>query len=195
VSSFHEHLREQTRALHRQLDSHPLMRSLVSRAPEREAYTLALRALASALQALEASVGEFEDRGQFSGHYQFAPRMPALRADLNRLGQAPGASLRPPPRFPSMTSLAGALYVMEGARLGGEFIAQRLKSAEGESMPCTFFAGDALPAQHRWQVFLAWAQEAVEPAKLTEASQSAKNTFQFFLDCFDSVAQEVGEPT
>lgn len=66
-------------------------------------------------------------------------RMPGLAADLDRLG----APLPSPVVFP-MTSLAGALgalYVSEGATLGGAVIGPHVRAVLGPDVPVSFFAG------------------------------------------------------
>ncbi len=75
-------------------------------------------------------------------------RMPALAVDLDRLG----LSLPRPVAFP-LTSVAGAfgaLYVSEGATLGGRVIARHIRSVLGRDVPVVFFESSGVDVDARW---------------------------------------------
>ncbi len=75
------------------------------------------------------------------------------------------------PRLSCPEDLAGCLYVLEGACLGGQVIApvlhRRLGVAKGSG--ASFFVGDAEATSARWILVLAWleglAREAREPRR------------------------------
>ena len=90
-----------------------------------------------------------------------APRAPRLRDDLDRL--APGWQALPAPEMPPLADPLGALYVIEGAALGGQVIARHLVARLG--FRSAFFGGEGVGP--RWRAFRAildgWGEyEAVE---------------------------------
>lgn len=77
-----------------------------------------------------------------------APRAGRLRADLDAL--SPGWRALPAPEMPTLTDAMGALYVLEGAALGGQVIRRHLLARLGFSS--SFFGEGAGP---RWRAFRA----------------------------------------
>jgi heme oxygenase (biliverdin-IX-beta and delta-forming) len=87
------------------------------------------------------------------------------------------------PRLSGPEELAGCLYVLEGACLGGRVIApvlrERLGVARGSG--ASFFIGDAEGTQARWRVFLDWLEGLVRAgAPRGEIVASARATFLAF---------------
>jgi heme oxygenase (biliverdin-IX-beta and delta-forming) len=87
------------------------------------------------------------------------------------------------PRLSGREQLAGCLYVLEGACLGGRVIApvlrKRLGVARGSG--ASFFIGDAEGTQTRWSVFLDWLEGLVRAgAPRGEVVASARATFLAF---------------
>jgi heme oxygenase len=85
-----------------------------------------------------------------------------------------------PPRLSSREELAGCLYVVEGACLGGQFIAPVLRERLGvvESCGASFFVGDAEGTRARWSLFLAWLEDLVRGGAGTgKIIASARATF------------------
>jgi heme oxygenase len=84
------------------------------------------------------------------------------------------------PRLSCPEDLAGCLYVLEGASLGGQVIAvalhQRLGVAKGSG--ASFFVGDAEKTSARWILVLAWLDGLVRTgARSEEIVASACTTF------------------
>jgi heme oxygenase len=87
------------------------------------------------------------------------------------------------PRLSSLEHLAGCLYVIEGACLGGQFIAPVLSERLGvaESRGASFFTGDGEGTRARWSLFLAWLERSVREGAVTdEIVTSARATFLAF---------------
>jgi heme oxygenase len=87
------------------------------------------------------------------------------------------------PRLSGPEELAGCLYVLEGACLGGRVIApvlrERLGVARGSG--ASFFIGDAEGTQARWSVFLDWLEGLVRAgAPRGEIVASARAAFLAF---------------
>jgi heme oxygenase len=118
----HQALREGTRDAHEALDG------LFARFDLSDAagYAAFLSAHAQALLPLEAALDA-------AGADRVMPDWPARRrgalliADLAALGIAPPAPGTVPP-LDSPAAIAGALYVVEGSRLGGKFLARQVAS-------------------------------------------------------------------
>jgi len=87
------------------------------------------------------------------------------------------------PRLSSSAELAGCLYVIEGACLGGQFIAPVLRERLGvaASSGASFFIGDAQGTAARWSLFLAWLEGLERDGAVTdEIVTSARATFVAF---------------
>jgi heme oxygenase len=85
------------------------------------------------------------------------------------------------PRLISPEDLAGCLYVLEGACLGGQVIApllyRRFGVAQGSG--ASFFVGDAEGTSARWMLVLAWLEVvACSGARSEEIVAAARATFQ-----------------
>jgi heme oxygenase (biliverdin-IX-beta and delta-forming) len=89
-------------------------------------------------------------------------KVPWLRRDLailrmpaERLGALP--MCRDLPELPGLEEVFGALYVLEGATLGGRFIAQHLTGSLGVSAAagCAYFVSYGEELEMRWQAFCA----------------------------------------
>lgn len=84
------------------------------------------------------------------------------------------------PRFSCLEDLAGCLYVLEGACLGGQVIARALRQRFGltRETGASFFLGDGEATSARWLLVLDWL-EAVERggAGSEEVVASARATF------------------
>jgi|SRR6185436_12404087 len=87
------------------------------------------------------------------------------------------------PRLSGPEELAGCLYVLEGACLGGRVIAPALRERFGiaRGSGASFFIGDAEGTQARWSVFLDWLEGLVRAgAPRGEIVASARATFLAF---------------
>ena len=87
------------------------------------------------------------------------------------------------PRLSSQEDLAGCLYVLEGACLGGQFIAPVLRGRLGvaKGSGASFFIGDAEGTRARWGVFLGWLEGVVCGGAVSEEiATSARATFLAF---------------
>jgi heme oxygenase len=87
------------------------------------------------------------------------------------------------PALTSFEDLAGCLYVLEGASLGGQVVAPLLSRRLGltKDRGASFFAGDEERTRQRWAVIVAWLNglpdSGASPARIIDA---AKATFGAF---------------
>ena len=119
-------------------------------------------------------------------------RLALLEGDIRFLGGDAGGSLGPEmPRFANDAELMGAMYVMEGSRLGGQLIARhlerqfRLMSPQGNA----YFLGHGERTGATWKEFLGLLEERVPDSRTGDVVRGAKAMFRTFgewmrgLDC------------
>ncbi|KAA6456014.1 biliverdin-producing heme oxygenase [Acidobacteria bacterium AB60] len=110
-------------------------------------------------------------------------RMGLLRRDLEDLGVV-GKDV-PQPRLPAFENLAemlGAMYVMEGSRLGGQLIARHVEAVLGlhEGAGSRFFRGFGEETGARWKEFLGVLATEVAEEETLSAIRGAKKMFGAF---------------
>jgi heme oxygenase len=97
--------------------------------------------------------------------FPIRPRLGLLHDDLSSLGLSRDEIAALPcctgvPKLSSCEELAGCLYVVEGASLGGQAITPVLRARLGiaKSSGASFFAGDEDATAARWRVVLDWLE-------------------------------------
>ncbi|WP_239987568.1 biliverdin-producing heme oxygenase [Sphingosinithalassobacter portus] len=118
-------LRDRTAEAHARVDAafaHYALR-------DRDSYAAMLRAHLDALVPLEASLTRRQDQSPLLADWEARRRLPALLADLDALDARPSI-LEPVATSDASPEahIAGTLYVLEGSRLGGKFLARQLPS-------------------------------------------------------------------
>lgn len=118
-------------------------------------------------------------------------KTPKLEKDLESLGILDEAKKLPAwnnlPSLDSAEKAFGALYVIEGATLGGQVINRHLKqhldlTPENGGL---FFSGYGAKTGERWKEFIEITTNFAFQAKADETIvEAAKNTFDSFRDCF-----------
>jgi len=108
----------------------------------------------------------------------FAPRTDALQADLATLGLAmPDPLLLAPPE--NEAAAFGALYVIEGSRLGGAMLARQVPDA----LPRSYLSAVHPPGG--WRAFgelLDRAERAGDPSWIDRAVVAAEATFDLYAE-------------
>ncbi|MFC0409340.1 biliverdin-producing heme oxygenase [Roseomonas elaeocarpi] len=171
-------LRQATAPLHERLDR---LVDLDRSTSDHQAYRRLLSAMLSGIAPVEASLRGFDWVGAGLDAEVATWRAPLLRRDLEVLGEAP---IQAPPDapspapYPSRSAAFGALYVIEGAALGGQVIFRQAR----ERLGITAEQGGAFHAAHgRPPVGESWRRfrNALETHCLdTEAAvQAAVRTF------------------
>lgn len=105
----------------------------------------------------------------------------ALGLTRRQLAELPRCVSLPPLSNPEQ--LAGCLYVLEGASLGGRVIARALDRDFGiaKDTGASFFVGDAEATSARWRRVLAWLHDLVQEGARSDAVvTSARATFLAF---------------
>jgi heme oxygenase len=111
-------------------------------------------------------------------------RLAALEEDLRALGMRPNKNLACPPSFGREPEIWGALYAVEGSRLGNRIILRRVMECGSEAeRRATLFLTHGLEDRTAWGGFLArlealeYCGEAFELAVL-----GAERVFETYLD-------------
>ena len=138
-----------------------------------EGYRLFLAAQATAHLPIEEALNK-SDASRIVPDWPARRRGHLLEADLAELG----LSVPPPVDSPTLAdaeAVLGAVYVLEGSRLGGAL----LKRAIPAGAPSSFLGADQPPGA--WRKLLALLDECLyEPRRLQAASRSAKQIFERF---------------
>lgn len=174
-SSAHAQLRSATRDQHARIESEL---DLLSDNLSRERYRAVLGAFLGFYAPLEERLTARDFALASSVPFPLCERAPALRADLIALGAAPhelGAIPRCPyvPAIETVPQLAGCLYVIEGASLGGQIVARAVSRRFGyrRDNGAGFFAS-ASP-RTRWPRVLAWLETVAAREPDREATVAA----------------------
>jgi heme oxygenase len=115
-----------------------------------------------------------------------------LRRDLAKLGLTP-AQVKALPRCGELPAVAGAgffgcLYVYEGAALGGQVIARRLRQSLGPTQSFAFYHGNAERIARHWKAFCAYL-DTREADSLAAVCASAVAVFDAFEQWFEMRSQ------
>lgn len=181
--SLGEWLKRETRADHRRLDQHPVLKSLLKRDLTLPEYATAL----SALYVPIASLEEMLSSGLIAhgADYSLTRRADLLKVDIDQLGRQVktphGVSI---PQ--SMASIIGMLYVLEGSRLGGAMIARKVKSVMENEVPLRFFSAYPLHAA-QWENFWLFAECHCPPATWPAVLAGAQQAFLLFMQELEAV--------
>lgn len=109
-----------------------------------------------------------------------------LTRDLARLGVEADRPVVASARVDPLTTGLGWLYVLEGSRLGGAFIARAATASLGEDLPVAFFSSDgrrARPDWHELQQSLDSFGARAEPMERAQVVASARLAFASFTEC------------
>ena len=184
-------LREKTAEAHQSMEDAPVMRNLLAGTLSRSGYKALLEDIYSLAAPLEAAALA-HPLWTRAPNLDFTRRLKSgrLLQDIAYLqGVAPAdLALAPRPvRLPNVGSdarLLGALYVIEGASLGGRVILKKLTDLYGytaETAAC-FYAGYGHDTGQRWREWCAFVETYAQDKKLDaqEMLSAALETFGCF---------------
>ena len=172
-------LRRETRREHEAVEElMPLMRPDL----DRDLYTAVLGRLCGFVEAWERTlcVGIPQRLTCFATERN---RAPLLKRDLAHLGGTLTDSLHPDlPFFGNLAELLGAMYVMEGSRLGGQLIARHVDAVLGMSggEASRFFWGFGDDTGLKWREFLRIIELEISEQETGSAILGAKKMFAAF---------------
>lgn len=176
---FADRLRASTRSAHRALDHHPILAPLIRTPLTKEDYIRALAALHGPQKAIEHTLRNFVPATDFPA------RLGDLESDLETLGAPPFPLLTAVPRFDTTAQLIGAMYVLEGANLGGTAIARVLEHSLPPELPRSFFAHAG--GTVRWEKFWSFAASQLFGEEcFTSMASAASQTFDLYRTHLDA---------
>ena len=164
----HQYLREQTAPDHAAVDRAFAAFDLA----DRDAYGRLLLAHASVTPVVEAALA----RGSTLPAWR--PRSMLVFADLDALRIAPPRPLSFGP-IKSRAAHLGALYVLEGSRLGGKLLSGRVSAG----LPVTYLSDGHLPGE--WRKFLQRLDEAAQRSEAVwrdDLVDGARQVFKAYLE-------------
>ena len=180
-------LRDSTRVSHRAIDHHPLLAPLVKPTLTLDHYKYVLNVMnwmhLHLRERLAEAVLEYIPGSQFVP----SDRLNWLVKDFKWLGMdktpAPECVMANfKPHFASAEALVGALYVIEGSTLGGQFIAQQLAKTihvyPGKG--ASFFNGHGADTSSRWNDLWKFAASVCVDGSLEDVCTPAGQMFGEF---------------
>ena len=177
-------LRAETTIAHRRIEAHPLSTRLMRPQVSVSDYSAFLRAQCAVSAAWASACPEaLPDLLREEGE----ARLMRLREDLDSLGIAcaPTTVFSFPEWPETSTQWWGALYVIEGARLGGLVIARHLRSSPATRDLDAFRFLDARPNRPWPRVLQEIGARLATPAEQRDALAGALRTFALFHLAFD----------
>lgn len=192
VGAVHAGLRRETRTRHVAIERRL---GLATSRLTRERYFRILRAFYGFYEPLESRLQRLH-AVEPAPDFGLPRRAARLEADLLALGvdaeelAAAGRCARLP-RLVDSCTLAGCLYVVEGAALGGELIARLVERRFGYTADhgaCFFSSGGEDPAR-RWRRVLRWLEATAEACRgERQIIRSAQETFDLLAAWMESEA-------
>ena len=197
------HLRETTRALHKDAESRPLQRAMAMGKLPPGSYVMYLGQLRHLHESLEASLDAvLQSHPGLAGLFtDDRRRVPDLDRDLASFGVSPETIPVLPPTVEFIgrvedladsdpVALLGPLYVLEGSTNGGKFLARVLeRSLQIEARAGLSYMdpyGDRQPEM--WAEFKRLADQIeLTPDQLDAVSEAARDTFRAIAAISDSV--------
>jgi heme oxygenase len=180
-------LRAATRAHHARIDRLVDLRQL----RDGQRYGRVLQGLAGFLPPWEAAVGSALPAGWHTW-LRLRSRRPFLQQDLRALGLAASAPPATLPLLPTAAAAWGAVYVMEGASLGGQVITRSLAAAGiGPERGAAYFHGWGAATGPMWQeVRSLLDRQLADSDSVAQACGAACATFDALALHLESILHE-----
>ncbi|HBA67320.1 MAG TPA: hypothetical protein DCZ48_14300, partial [Methylococcaceae bacterium] len=120
ADSLRHFLQERTRESHRRLDRNGMLRSLLGNELTESVYGDVLQAMYVFFGAIEPRILAYLERSALPFDYRERVKLSSLANDLSGLGRRPVSAIETMPDLMQDAELIAALYVLEGATLGGQ---------------------------------------------------------------------------
>jgi heme oxygenase len=187
--SLSRNLRVHTAALHGELEA---MLGLPGRIRTQEDYRLLLVGFLGFYAPLERALAAYAEWEAFGLPLAERNKTASLVADLKALGVNPAAvrlaAAEHLPRLPTFAHALGALYVIEGATLGGRVILRDLAARVGPEIDGAtgFFGGRGETVGPMWQEFRRALENfaRLRPGDTTNVLEGAEQAFSAMLTWF-----------
>lgn len=181
-------LREYTAPAHLSLES---LTGLMSPSLTRERYTTVLTTLARQHQTLESQICDIfanhTDPSLVGLDAETRRKSDGLRRDLASLGHEMPEPAAPVDGLSTVPAALGAMYVCEGATLGGRIIGPHVQRVLGTGLPVTFFTSYGPDVAARWSTFRRVLAARLESElDVAIAVNTAVAVFERFCEAFAS---------
>ena len=181
-------LRRQTREAHERLESGL---DVAGRCRTRHGYGQVLAGLRSAYAPLEAAVSASPAAASAVPDWADRRKTAWLDADLAGLRVAPGPAADVP-ELDAVEDVLGAVYVMEGATLGGALLVAQLQQVFADPPPHRFFSSYGERRGAMWHGFRVRAEALGEAgADADQVVEAALRTFGVLEACCATAAAPV----
>lgn len=176
-----ERLKHETQALHKRLDSLPLMQGLMQKDLDISQYTETLQVLFGWLSFVAPALSQLE----LPNFARPESKIEALRSDLYHLGQ-----LAPPDPVsalvPGLHFAMGIHYVLEGSSLGARVLAPRIEASLGRSDVTQFYRLYGEHTFEYWQAASLLIDETLcDEHAVAEACEGACWAFKSLIERFE----------
>ncbi|HXU00483.1 MAG TPA: biliverdin-producing heme oxygenase [Polyangia bacterium] len=186
-SLLHRQLRHETAGLHQRLDERL---TLLDPHLSIDRYRQVLQVFLGFYVPVEAGLARLALAAGSPLGFPLRARADLIERDLIALGASPRQIAELPrcadlPRLLSLEDLAGCVYVLEGACLGGQVIAPALHRRLGlaKENGASFFIGDAEVTSARWRSVLSWLESLPSAgARSEDIVASACATFSALIE-------------
>jgi heme oxygenase len=192
----HTLLKQGTRALHTELDHHPLVKPLLSTDSTPQEIAFSLMGFLRAYAALEQSDVTSQWRKLNLGYTEQCFSN-LLQFDISALSglehNIPKVTLSTEMSMQYETELLGSLYVVLGSAMGATRISSILAQNPYLSIrDVSFFKHLAQSATCFRTLMIELKQRTLSPQQADDILNSAKKTFRLFIHSFDCVLVEIG---
>lgn len=180
-----DRLKKNTQSLHDKIEQNHFMEKLQTKSFSKEDYTTLLKIFYTAHAMIEGQLYAFTDL-----EMKTRERLSLLRADLLSLG-CNEASLKKSLEcdlelnLNNLSKAYGALYVIEGSRMGGMFLSKMIADALGD-VPLSYFKGvgsDTVSYVQHLKDIINEKEDTI--INSSECIQSARDTFVFIDYAFE----------
>lgn len=172
-------LKSETKTLHDSLEQNPFMAKMQQKSFHKEDYIALLKLFYGLHHMVEVQLFQFEEL-----EMGLRERSSKLQEDLLRLG-CDSTSIKKSCesdlglKIDTLSQAYGALYVLEGSRMGGVYLSKRIKEALGEDTPLSYFEGVKEMTPAYVDLFKVQLNEKALLLDIQECIQCAKDMFVF----------------
>lgn len=172
-------LKSQTQTLHDKLEKNPFMQKIEKETFTKEDYIILLELFFKLHHCLETQMMEFEELNmpmrERKSH--LTSDLLKLNYDVHKAHNNFGCDLEI--KIDTLSKAYGALYVLEGSRMGGLFLSKLIRTQLGEEIPLSYFDGFKEQTAAYVSRFKAILNEKSSILSTQECVQSAKDIFIF----------------
>ena len=172
-------LKSETQSLHDKLERNPFMQKMEEGTFSTADYRILLELFYKLHHCLETQMMAFDelDMPMRERKSHLVRDLLNLKCDTKIVGKNFGGDLEI--KIDTLSKAYGALYVLEGSRMGGLFLSKLIRTQLGEDIPLSYFEGFSEKTPQHVGTFKALLNEKSSILNTKECVQSAKDIFIF----------------